>query len=194
MSLFLRQRAAPTTISVVLAVIVLTGLFGGTDLPVPQLRAGGAPIPLQLFLAAATPVLLVRGLSMAGLVELTAVRRVWTYDASLHVVTLGALVVAGGVLAVGFADQQLLSCSRNAVGLDGLAILSARVAGWTIGAVAPVLYAIAVSLLAREPAPGRVDWAWCLAEVDDAASWLTAVSLFGLACLVLRQASATARP
>jgi hypothetical protein len=175
LALYLRSRQVAMGAGIALAGVVGLGVLAGDE---PNLR-------LLMAVFAVTAVTAVTAPGLAGAdpaLERTAALS-WWWRRAAHVVAIGVLAVALGVLAGPQVETEVVV--RNAIGLSGLAALGVTVLGGGLAWCVPMVWSVAAvsALLARNPprAP-LVTW---LVQPPDTTAATVAAGVLGMAGLTV---------
>lgn len=172
--LYLRSRQVAIGVGIALVCVVGFGLMAG-DTPYFQLV-------LAVFgLAAATAVTAIALVGQDPALERTAALD-WRWRRALHVVAIGGLAVALGIVGPPLATELVV---RNAIGLAGLAALGVTVLGGGLAWCLPMAWTIAAvsALMASQPAAAPlVTW---LVQPPDTTAATVAAGVLGLGGLLV---------
>lgn len=176
--LYARGRGLPLALLLVAALSVIAALAGAWLSGRFSLDPRMARLPVTVAAALAVAVVLAGTLrSDAHEVEASAPRS-WPRWRAAHAGVAAALAVVLLAPSLPLADYGAQSLLRNAVGLLGLALLTATAAGPALAWTLPLGYTAAVYLSAvRLQAPGQSWWAFLLQPADDRAAGITAAAL-----------------
>ena len=169
--LFLRSRQTTPITLALIAVAIVAGLALGTSNNDDLTRILRMVVPL----AAAVTIGTATGLPF-GEAERTASR-------ALPPIRLGHLALLTGVAAVLLVLASIVpgedgygTLLRNGAGLVGLALVGARLVGAGVSWLLPLGYATVVFADFLVKPDRDASWRWPLQPLEDAASWLIAVS------------------
>ncbi|MFE1149867.1 hypothetical protein ACFW42_22490 [Streptomyces albidoflavus] len=185
MTLWWKVRALPVAVAGLVLFAALAALVGSAYAELPSLY-GATAQPLLLF----APLVLTLALSHClhrrlPSAEATGVRAGAWWDRVLALAVAG--LGGGAVLLLPFASggQDQAAVGRNTLFLVGLLLVARRVAGELAGAVAPVAWVLAMTLVGS-PGPGRT-YVWAVVLLPGGHQGALAVSagllLLGIAVL-----------
>lgn len=176
--LYARSRGLPIA-GLLVAALSIAGAWSAAWLVTrPWLDPQTARLPVTVVAALAVAIVLAGTLRSAAHEVEASAPRAWPGWRAAHaggLILLAAVLLAPSLPLAEYGAQSLL---RNAVGLFGLALLTATAAGPTLAWTLPLGYTAAIYLGAvRLQAPGQSWWAFLLQPAADRAAGVTAATL-----------------
>ncbi|MEV1044319.1 hypothetical protein [Streptomyces sp. NPDC049916] len=190
-----RAHSTPLAVTVLIVVMLVVPLLGGSTVPIPSLLAGmSAGIPVALVLPAVPAALTLHAVNRVPRVyDTTAVRPVARYQAAM-LMSAALIATVIGLAATYATDSSMaLSAARNFLGYLGTGLLVHRLAGHLYGPLAVTLVPVLCAVVGLGPGGRPYPWTWPLHEAPSAIAAAAAAILFGsgiAAASLFHQASA----
>ncbi len=174
--LYARGHRVATCMAAVVGLSAIAGVWGSVNVSMPTADpAGGAPVPIWVYLPMPIAALVVAGLHSEMLaVEETASESL-RHARAMHVVVVlvFAMLCLGGALLVTGQPLTAAGAVRNLLFWTGLALISARLWRWSLAWVLPLAALFPFDWFGLEAA-GAKPWAWPMLSPDSRTSWVAA--------------------
>ncbi|WP_405086565.1 hypothetical protein [Microbispora sp. NBC_01389] len=166
MSYFFRARRAGVTMSVLMLSIVLIATLSGLQVPTLNLLGGGKSyVPVSVLLPLIGVAALMSFLtSVPAEMEMTAVRPVRRYEATVITGSIALVIGIGALLTFSGFHVHAFAAARNLTGYLGLAIVGQKLLGRHAAIILPVIFAFVCMTAGRRPGGYPWPWAWPLFE------------------------------